>query len=100
MHDIQKVLVVDDDPGICKYLNDILSRKHYKVVIADCGREAIRKVNQTAFDLILLDLSLPDLEGYKVMDHIKQKSPESIVIIITGFASIESAIKALRKGAI
>ena len=99
MLDIPNVLVVDDDPGICTYLKDILSRKHYKIVTADCGREAIKSVNRTAFDLVLLDLSLPDMEGYKVMDHIKQKSPESIVIIITGFASIESAIKALRKGA-
>jgi len=99
MHDIPNVLVVDDDPDVCKYLKKLLSQKRYKVVGADCGREAIKSVNRTAFDLVLLDLSLPDLEGYKVMDHIKQKSPESIVIIITGSASIESAIKALRKGA-
>jgi len=99
MHDIPNVLVVDDDPGVCKYLKNLLSQKHYKVVAADCGREAIKSVNQTAFDLVLLDLSLPDLEGYAVMDRIKQKNPESIVIIITGSASIESAIKALRKGA-
>jgi len=99
MPEIPNVLVVDDDPGVCTHLKDLLSRKHYKIVTADCGREAIKSVNQTAFDLVLLDLSLPDIEGYKVMDHIKQKSPESIIIIITGFASIESAIKALRKGA-
>ena len=70
MSDIPKVLVVDDDPEICKYLEDILSRKTYKVTVADCGGEAIKRVNRTSFDLILLDLSLPDLEGYKVMDHI------------------------------
>ena len=99
MHDIPNILVVDDDLSVCAHLKDLLSQKRYKVVTADCGREAIKSVNRTAFDLVLLDLSLPDLEGYKVMDHIKQKSPESIVIIITGFASIESAIKALRKGA-
>ncbi len=99
MPDIPNVLVVDDDPEICEYLKDILSRKRYKPVIVDCGLEAIKRVNQTDFELVLLDLSLPDLEGYKVMDHIRQKNPESIVIIITGFASIDSAIKALRKGA-
>ncbi|MDY6792556.1 MAG: response regulator [Thermodesulfobacteriota bacterium] len=99
MPDIPNVLVVDDDPEICKYLEDILSRKPYKITVADCGGEAIKRVNRTSFDLVLLDLSLPDMEGYKVMDHIKRKSPDSLVIIITGFASIESAIKALRKGA-
>lgn len=99
MPNTPNVLVVDDDPDICKYLKDILSRKRYKTITVDSGLEAIKKVNQTAFDLVLLDLSLPDLEGYKVMDHIKQKNPESIVIIITGFASIDSAIKALRKEA-
>jgi len=99
MPEIPNVLVVDDDTGVCTHLKDLLSRKHYKIATADCGGEAIKSVNQTAFDLVFLDLSLPDIEGYKVMDHIKQKSPESIVIIITGFASIESAIKALRKGA-
>jgi PAS domain S-box-containing protein len=99
MPDIPNILVVDDDPDICKYLEDILSRERYKTVIVDCGREAIKRVNQTNFDLTILDLSLPDVDGEKVMDHIKQKNPESIVIIITGFASIESAIKTLRKGA-
>ena len=99
MFELPNILVVDDDPGICKYLNEILSRKHYKITTADCGHEAIKSVNKNTFDLILLDLSLPDIKGYKVMDHIKQKSPESMVIIITGFASTESAIKALRKGA-
>ena len=93
MPDIPNVLVVDDDPDICKYLKDILSRKRYKTTIVDCGREAIKSVNQTDYDIVLLDLSLPDIEGYKVMVHIKQKNPETIVIIITGFASIESAIK-------
>ncbi|NNL43502.1 MAG: response regulator, partial [Desulfobacterales bacterium] len=99
MTDIPNVLVVDDDPDICKYLKDILSRKHYKTTIVDCGRDAIESVNQADYDIVLLDLSLPDIEGYKVMVHIKQKNPESIVIIITGFASIDSAIKTLRKGA-
>ena len=99
MPDIPNVLVVDDDPDICKYLKDILSRKRYKTTIVDCGREAIKSVDQTPYDIVLLDLSLPDIEGYKVMVHIKQKTPESIVIIITGFASIDSAIKTLRKGA-
>ena len=99
MPDIPSVLVVDDDPGICKYLKDILSRKHYKIVIANCGREAIKNVNQTAYDLVFIDLSLPDMEGYQVIDHINEKSPESLVIIITGHASVESVIKVLRKGA-
>ncbi len=57
MPEIPNVLVVDDDPGVCMYLKDLLSRKRYKVVTVDCGREAIKSVNQTAFDLVLLDLS-------------------------------------------
>ena len=99
MPEIPNVLVVDDDPGVCAHLKDLLSRKHYKIVTADCGREAIKSVNQTAYDLVFIDLSLPDMEGYQVIDHINEKSPESLVIIITGHASVESVIKVLRKGA-
>ncbi len=96
---IPNVLIVDDEPGICKYLKQLLSRKHYKVSTAVSGREAIKNIDQTDFDLVFLDLSLPDMEGYQVLDHINEQSPETLVIIITGYASVESAIKVLRKGA-
>lgn len=99
MSDIPNILIVDDEPTICNYLQKLLSKKHYQVATADSGREALKKVDQNSYDLVLLDLILPDLKGYQVMDYIKCQSPETLVIIITGYATIESAIEALRKGA-
>jgi PAS domain S-box-containing protein len=100
---IPNVLIVDDEEVVCDYLKQLLSKilfkKDYKVITAGNGREAIKNIDQTAFDLVLLDLSLPDMEGDQVLDHINEQSPETLVIIITGYASFESAIKVLRKGA-
>ena len=68
---IPNVLIVDDEQVVCDYLKQLLSKilfkKDYKVITAVSGLEAIKNIDQTAFDLVLLDLSLPDMEGYQVI---------------------------------
>jgi len=94
-----KILIVDDEPRMCKSLHLLLSSCAYNVHTALSGMEALELVRETTYDIAVLDLFLPDMSGTELMGYIKQNGPETSVIIMTGNASVESAISALRKGA-
>lgn len=94
-----KILVVDDDPNIRKTLSDILRVKGYANVMAGSGREAIAAAEREIFSVALIDLMLPDMSGLDVMARIKSVSPLTEAIILTGHASMDSAIEAIRRGA-
>ena len=94
-----KILIVDDEPRMCKSLRHLLSGQNYKLNTANSAKEAIEYLNDNVFDLILLDLCLPDMNGYHVMDHISQPNPGALVIVLTGYGSEKLAIEALRRGA-
>ncbi len=94
-----RILVVDDEPAICDYLQQFLTRQKYNTTAVNGGQEAIKAIAKWHFDIIFLDISLPDLSGYDVLDQISERSPHSIIIMMTGYASIETAVEALRKGA-
>jgi len=94
-----KILVVDDDPTICYIMEKTLTPEGYEVKSGGSGREALECLAENTFDLVLLDIGLPDMDGFETMSHIHRDSPETIVIMITGDATIESAVKALKSGA-
>ncbi len=94
-----RILVVDDDPNLRKTLADILRVKGYETVIAAIGTEAIAAAKQETFSLALIDLMLPDMPGLEVMARIKAISPLTEAIILTGHASMETAIEATGQGA-
>ena len=94
-----KILVVDDDPNLRKTLSDILRVKGYDNVTASSGAEAIAAAEQEAIGLALIDLMLPDMNGLAAMERIKAVSPLTETIILTGHASMDTAIEATRKGA-
>lgn len=94
-----KILVVDDDPNLRKTLADILKFKGYEVVIAATGTEAIAVAERETVNLALIDLMLPDMHGLEVMERIKAITPLTEAIILTGHASMETAIEATKKGA-
>jgi two-component system cell cycle response regulator len=94
-----KILVVDDDPNLRKTLSDILRIKGYDTAAAATGAEAIAEVERDAFSLALIDLMLPDMQGLEVMARIKAISPLTEAIILTGHASMDTAIEATRQGA-
>jgi PAS domain S-box-containing protein len=94
-----KILIVDDESSICFLLDSLLSRKGYESETCTSGSEAIEFVINKSYDLVLLDMSLGDMTGHQVMDHIGLHSPDTIVIMMTGYASIETAVEALKKGA-
>ncbi len=94
-----KILIVEDDADFRGFLEKLLSRKGYEVLTATNGREAIDYVKEDAFDIALLDVRLPGINGYLIMDRILAGFPKIPVIIMTGNASIDSAVKALKNGA-
>jgi diguanylate cyclase (GGDEF)-like protein len=94
-----KILVVDDDPNLRKTLADILKVKGYETIIAETGANAIAAAEQGDISLALIDLMLPDMSGLEVMVRIKAISPLTEAIILTGHASIDTAIKAIGQGA-
>ena len=94
-----RILVVDDDPNLRKTLADILRIKGYETMIAATGAEAIAALTQASISLALIDLMLPDMNGMEVMERIKADSPLTETIILTGHASMDTAIEATRKGA-
>jgi len=96
---LEKVLVVDDDPNLRKTLADILRVKGYATVLAANGAEAIAAAKQDVFALALVDLMLPDMAGIEVMTRIKAISPMTEAIILTGHASMDTAIEATSQGA-
>jgi PAS domain S-box-containing protein len=99
MFDKPKILIIDDEPRMCQSLKELLASQNYELNTANSAKQAIKFLNDNSFDLILLDLCLPDMNGYHVMDHIDQQGIGALVIIMTGKASEESAIEALRRGA-
>ena len=99
MLDKPKILIIDDEPRMCQSLKELLAIQNYELNTANSAKQAIEFLNDNSFDLILLDLCLPDMNGYHVMDHIDQQSIGALVIKMTGKASEESAIEALRRGA-
>jgi diguanylate cyclase (GGDEF)-like protein len=94
-----KILIIDDDPNFRKTLADILRVKGYEPSVATGGAEAIAAAEQEKFSLVLIDLMLPDMPGLDVMERIKAISPLTEAIILTGNASLDSAIKATGQGA-
>ena len=93
------ILVVDDEKDLAGLLKSILMLKGYNVEIAQSGQEAIEKVEKTAFDLCLLDIRLPDMNGVELFLKIKNILPCAQVIMITGFAVEDLIEEALKEGA-
>jgi DNA-binding response OmpR family regulator len=96
-HDI---LVIEDEVAVNNNIRKILAKKGYQVDQAVTKEEALQKIDQRAYKLVLLDLKIPGVKGLELLRAIREKRPESMVIIITGYASIETAKETARLGAV
>ncbi|MGE5572333.1 MAG: sigma-54-dependent transcriptional regulator [Bacteroidota bacterium] len=96
---VYRVLVVDDEPNMRAVLSDVLAEEGYEVAVARDGSECIARVTTGDFHVVVLDLKLPDASGIDVLREIKAHSPESVVIMITAFSSVDTAIEAMKCGA-
>ncbi len=96
----KRILAVDDSAAIRSYLRTILTPQCASVDVAASGREALEMyASDEPYDLIMLDLILPDMNGIEILDHIRQEDDETTVVILTGVGGVKSAIAAVRRGA-
>ncbi len=95
----KSILIVDDDKAILKSLKDILESEGYSVDTAETGREAIKKSEAQFYNLALLDIKLPDMEGTKLLTKMHRATPRMMKIMVTGHASLENAVESLNLGA-
>ena len=96
---VPRILIVDDDETVCNSLKEFLSNHYSDITLAFGGTDAVRILTKEHFDLILLDLLMPDMSGAEVMDFINREKLDVDVVVITAHSSTESAVGALRKGA-
>jgi len=94
-----KILIVDDEESIRFFLRELLERDGYAVVAAESGEVALKHIEQEEFDLALIDLKMRGVSGTDVLKVLHAKAPDTVVIMLTGHGSLESAVEALRQGA-
>ena len=94
-----RVLVVDDEPSILRLLQSVLEQRPYHVDTADGGLTALALVRRNVYDLILLDMRMPDLDGLATLREIKKIDSNPSVLIMTGYGTINSAVDAIKAGA-
>jgi CheY-like chemotaxis protein len=94
-----RILIADDDKVIAEILKDLLADPERSVEICHDGLEAAERIRKDDFDLILVDLVMPKMGGLEVLKLAKQINPDAIVIIVTGYASLETAVAAIKEGA-
>lgn len=94
-----KILVIDDDTSFCIMLKTFLQKKGFEVVNAFNALEAHEVIKNTNFDVVLTDIRLPDSDGHEILDLVKNTSPKTQVILMTGYTDIKSAVNAMKMGA-
>lgn len=95
----RRLLVVDDDPDICSLIVDGLSEEAYSICSCVSGEQALELVEQERFDLVLADIRMPHITGVDLLQHIREVSRDTKVILMTAYASIDTAIEAVRHDA-
>ncbi len=95
----KNILVVDDDKSILRTFTRILQKSGYEIDVAETGREAIDKAESHHYDLALVDIRLPDMDGTDLLAKLKKQLQSTVKIMITGFPSLETGVKALDEGA-
>lgn len=96
---LARILVVDDEPRARDSLQQLLQLSGYEAVVAEGGLEAMEKLQQHHYELVLLDLNMPDMSGHKVMEFINEKHISSNIIVVSGETNFDHATQALRRGA-
>lgn len=99
MSEQARILVIDDDENITQVVAAILQDKGYSVDVASSGSEAIRKSETEHYDLMLIDIRLPDMEGTELLSRIHDTTPKIRKIIVTGYPTLQNAVTAVNKNA-
>jgi DNA-binding NtrC family response regulator len=99
MSEKARVLVIDDDEGVRESIATALRDEGYVVDTAKDGKEAIENSNANFYNLALIDIRLPDMEGTKLLSSLRETTPRMVKIILTGYPALQNAIEAVNKGA-
>jgi DNA-binding NtrC family response regulator len=94
-----RILIIDDDENIRKVLTTILEEEGYVIESVDTGKKAIERTKRNAYNLALIDIRLPDIEGIELLTKMKDTTPKMRKIIITGYPTIHNAVEAVNRGA-
>jgi DNA-binding response OmpR family regulator len=94
-----RILVVDDESGIRRTLTQLFTRMGYQATEATTGEEALALITQTNFDLVILDIRMPDMDGTDVLKAARPLAPDTVFVLLTGHGGLDSAIVAIRHGA-
>ena len=94
-----KILVVDDEKVIREGCARILRKAGHMVAMASNGQMALDMISDQPFHMVLLDIKMPELDGMQVMDVLRQKQSDLLILVITGYATIETAVEAMKAGA-
>lgn len=93
------ILVVDADPDIRAALSDMLRHEGYRVIAVETGAEALQRIRQEHYEVALLDIRLPDLDGLSILRVMKELDPSLPIIVLTGYATVENTIEILVESA-
>lgn len=96
---IEKILVVDDELLIRDFIYETLKRQNFDVTVAENGKKALALLKDKSFDMVFTDMKMPEITGIDVLKKIKEISPKTIVVVITGHGTIENAVEAMKLGA-
>ena len=95
----KRILVVDDEVRMCESLHELLGDIGYTVFTSQSASEALEKIKSEKIDLVITDIKMPEISGLELLKKVKEIDPEIVVILMTGYASLESALEAIREGA-
>ena len=93
------ILVIDDEERVREGCRKVLARDGYEVTIAESGEVGLKMIERQHYDIILLDLMMPSLSGFDVLAHVKTLHPDTVIIVISGYATVENSIEAMKRGA-
>ena len=99
MEDKGRILIVEDEQDMLFGLRKILSKQGNIVEIAETGSIGVKKVEESFFDIVITDLKMPGVDGIELLHKVKEVCSEAMVIVITGYGTVESAVEAMKLGA-
>lgn len=100
MENQTKIMVVDDELGICENVEKILTKNNYKVIHTQSAKKALEMMKKESFSLLISDIVMPEMNGLELLKHVAKEMPETKTLMMTGYASTNTAVKAIRLGAL